>query len=82
MRPPAPEISSDPFMELEGRRVVCKVDGQQIRGRLISVRDGFITMQEDRNKPRITLNKYEISSISEEQRPVSRSPKITKMFWK
>jgi hypothetical protein len=81
MRLPRPE-AADPFMELEGRRVICKVDGQQIRGRLISVRDGFITMQEDRNKPRITLNKYEISSISEEQRPVSRSPKITRMFWK
>lgn len=67
-------VAADPFMELEGRRVVCKVDGQQIRGRLISCRDGFLTLQEDRNKPRITLNKYEISSISEEQRPISRSP--------
>lgn len=73
---------SDPFMELEGRRVVCKVDGQQIRGRLISVRDGFLTLQEDRSRPRITLNKFEISSITEEQRPISRSPKITRMFWK
>jgi hypothetical protein len=82
MRLPAPEISSDPFMELEGRRVICKVDGQQIRGRLISCRDGFLTLQEDRNKPRITLNKYEISSISEVQRPISRCPKITRMFWK
>jgi hypothetical protein len=57
MRLPAPEISSDPFMELEGKRIVCKVDGQQIRGRLISVRDGFLTLQEDRSRPRITLNK-------------------------
>lgn len=73
---------SDPFMELEGRRVICKVDGQQIRGRLISVRDGFLTLQEDRSRPRITLNKYEISSITEEQRPISRSPKITRMFWR
>jgi len=38
MRLPAPVVSSDPLMELEGRRVICKVDGQQIRGRLISVR--------------------------------------------
>ena len=82
MRLPAPEISSDPFEELEGRRVICKVDGQQIRGRLISIRDGFLTLQEDRTKPRITLNKYEISSITEEQRPISLSPKIAKMFWK
>jgi len=43
MRIPGPEISSDPFMELEGRRAICKVDGQQIRGSLISVRDGFLT---------------------------------------
>jgi len=69
-------------MELEGRRVICKVDGQQIRGRLISCRDGFLNLQEDRTKPRITLNKYEISSITEEQRPVSRSPKITRSFWR
>jgi hypothetical protein len=81
MRPPQPELA-DPFMELEGRRVICKVDGQQIRGRLISVRDGFLTLQEDRTKPRITLNKFEISSITEESRPVSRCPKITRMFWK
>ena len=27
MRFPAPEVSSDPFMKLEGRRVICKVDG-------------------------------------------------------
>jgi hypothetical protein len=82
MRLPVPGISSDPFMELEGRRVICKVDGQLLRGRLISCRDSFLTLQEDRTKPRITLNKYEISSISEETRPVSRCPKITRMFWK
>ncbi|MCK9570554.1 hypothetical protein M0R72_16520 [Candidatus Pacearchaeota archaeon] len=82
MRLPAPEISSDPFMELEGKRIVCKVDGQQIRGRLISVLDGFLTLQEDRSRPRITLNKYEISSINEEQRPISQSPKLTRMFWR
>jgi len=81
MRLPQSE-AADPFMELEGRRVICKVDGQQIRGRLISVRDGFLTLQEDRSRPRITLNKYEISSISEETRPISRCPKITRMFWK
>jgi hypothetical protein len=52
MRLPQP-VAADPFMELEGWRVICKVDGQQIRGRLISCRDGFITMQEDRTKPRI-----------------------------
>jgi hypothetical protein len=62
MRSTGLEISSDPFMELEGRRVICKVDGQQIRGRLFSCRDGFITMQEDRTNPRITFNKYEIAA--------------------
>lgn len=81
MKLPQPELA-DPFETLEGRRVICKVDGQPIRGRLISVRDGFLTLQEDQSRPRITLNKFEISSISEEQRPISRSPKITKMFWK
>ena len=81
MRPPAPEISSDPFLSLQGRRVDVLVAGQRIRGRLLSVRDGFLTVDPDRG-PRISINKYEVSSISEEQRPISRCPKITKMFWK
>ena len=82
MRLPQPEMVGDPFLDLVGRRVTATVDGQRIRGRLISVRDGFATIQEDRSGPRTTVNKWAISMISEESRPVSRSPKITKMFWK
>ena len=82
MRLPAPMVSSDPFLDLQGRRIVATVDGQRIKGRLISTRDGFCTIQEDRSGPRTVVNKWAISMISEEQRPVSRSPKITKMFWK
>lgn len=77
MRP----LQAEPFCELEGRRVVCKVDGQSIRGRLLAVRDGFLTLAPDRG-PRVILNKYEISSLSEEIRPASRCPKVTSMFWK
>ena len=80
MRLPHPELA-DPFLSLQGRRVDVLVAVQRIRGRLLSVRDGFLTVDPDRG-PRISINKYEVSSISEEQRPVSRSPKITKMFWK
>jgi hypothetical protein len=80
MRLPQPELA-DPFLCLQGRRVDVLVAGQRIRGRLLSVRDGFLTVDPDRG-PRISINKYEVSSISEEQRPVSRSPKITRMFWK
>ena len=81
MRLPVPEISSDPFLSLQGRRVDVLVAGQRIRGRLLSVRDGFLTVDPDRG-PRISINKYEVSSISEETRPISRCPKMTKMFWK
>jgi hypothetical protein len=81
MRPPQPELA-DPFLALVGKRIIATVDGQRIRGRLISIRDGFATIQEDRSGPRTTVNKWSISMISEEQRPVSRSPKISRMFWK
>ena len=80
MRLPQPEMA-DPFLSLQGRRVDVLVAGQRIRGRLLSVRDGFLTVDPDRG-PRISINKYEVSSISEETRPVSRCPKITRMFWK
>jgi hypothetical protein len=80
MRLPYPE-PQDQFLSLQGRRVDVLVAGQRVRGRLLSCRDGFLTVDPDRG-PRITFNKYEVSSISEEQRPVSRCPKITKMFWK
>jgi hypothetical protein len=80
MRLPAPG-GPDQFLVLQGRRVDVHVAGQRIRGRLLSVRDGFLTVDPDRG-PRISINKYEVSSISEEQRPVSRCPKITRMFWK
>jgi hypothetical protein len=77
---PRPELA-DPFLSLQGRRVDVLVAGQRIRGRLLSVRDGFLTVDPDKG-PRVTFNKFEVTSISEEARPVSRSPKITKMFWK
>ena len=80
MRLPLPE-GPDQFLTLQGRRVDVLVAGQRIRGRLLSVRDGFCTVDPDRG-PRTTVNKWSICSISEETRPISRSPKITKMFWK
>jgi hypothetical protein len=82
MRLPRPEVVSDPFLDLVGRRIVATVDGLKIRGRLVSCRDGFVTIQEDRSGPRTTVNRWSISMISEERRPESRSPKITRMFWK
>jgi hypothetical protein len=80
MRLPAPNLG-DPFLSLQGRRVDVLVAGQRIKGRLLSVRDGFLTVDPDRG-PRVTFNKFEVTSISEETRPISRSPKITRMFWK
>jgi hypothetical protein len=81
MRLPRPELVSDPFFDLVGQRVQVDVDGRVIKGRLISVRDGFCTLDPDRGA-RFTVNKYAVTSIQAEQRPVSRSPKITRMFWK
>lgn len=80
MRLPAPELA-DPFISLQGRRVVVSVDGQRIIGRLLSVRDGFLTIDPDRGA-RVSINKFSVTSIQEEQRRESRCPKITRNFWK
>lgn len=80
MRLPQPELA-DPFFGLQGRRVVVSVDGQRLRGRLLSCRDGFVTLDPDRG-PRVTFNKYSISSIQEDRPRVSRSPRLSKAFWK
>ncbi len=74
-------MSGDPLLFLEGRRVQIVIDGQKLKGRLISVRDGFITLQQDQG-PRISINKFSITSIMEEQRPISRTPRLTRAFWR
>jgi hypothetical protein len=81
MRLPAPGISSDPFFDLIGQRVAVNVDGNVIKGRLLSCRDSFVTIDPDRGA-RFTVNKYAVTSIQAEQRPISRCTKITRMFWK
>jgi len=72
---PAP----DPIIELVGRRVLAVVDGLQVRGRLVSVRSDFVTIEPDRG-PRMHLNRYEVSRIQEEPQRVSRSRKIDRLF--
>ncbi|MDD5703437.1 MAG: hypothetical protein PHU23_15490 [Dehalococcoidales bacterium] len=79
MRLPAPEISSDPFFDLIGQRVAVNVDGTVIKGRLLSCRDSFVTIDPDRGA-RFTVNKYAVTSIRAETRPISRCPKVTKTF--
>jgi hypothetical protein len=44
------------------------MDGRKIRGRLISIRDGFLTIEPDHGR-RIIINQYEISSIEESRKP-------------
>ena len=81
MRLPQPELA-DPFLDLTGKRVIAHVDGQAIRGRLISCRDGHVTIQPDRSSPRITISKWAITTIQEDAPRVSRSPGISKAFWR
>jgi hypothetical protein len=71
----------DPLLNLEGRRVSLVVDGQRMRGRLISVRDDFLTVQPERG-PRISINKYEVTSIQEEAQRVDRCPRLARAFWR
>ena len=71
----------DHLLSLEGRRVVANLDGLTLRGKLISIRDGFLTIEPDRG-PRICLNKFELRSIQEEPRPVSHCRKVDRLFWR
>jgi hypothetical protein len=80
MRLPAPELA-DPFFDLIGQRVTLNVDGNVIKGRLLSCRDSFVTIDPDRGAW-FTVNKYAVTSIQAETRHISWSPKITRMFWK
>ena len=81
MRLAQPASNCDPLLSLEGKRVNVVVDGTKLRGRLVSARGDFVTIEPDRG-PRMSINRYEISTINEEPRPVSRSPKITRSFWR
>ncbi len=74
-------MTSDHLLNLEGHRVQVVIDGQKLKGRLISVRDDFITLQQDQG-PRISINKFSITSIMEEARPISRTPRLTRAFWR
>ncbi|MGD0954923.1 MAG: hypothetical protein ABR985_21485 [Methanotrichaceae archaeon] len=73
--------SPDHLLSLEGKRVEAILAGEKIRGRLISVRDGFLTI-EPWNGPRISINQFEMTSISEDVQRQSRSPRLTRTFWK
>jgi hypothetical protein len=73
--------SSDHLLSLEGKRIVAILGGKKIRGRLISVRDGFLTI-EPWNGPRISINQFELTSISEDVQRQSRSPRLSRTFWK
>lgn len=74
-------MRADPFLQLEGKRILAIVDGQKIRGRLISARSDFLTI-ERAGGPRLIINRFELSSIEEETRPISRIPRLTRTFWK
>lgn len=80
MRLPSPELA-DPFIDLIGRRVDVNVSGQRIKGRLVSCRSGFLTIDPDKGR-RITINRFEVSTIAEESRPASRCKKISRTFWR
>ena len=77
MRP----AGGDYLLSLEGRRVVASLDGRLLRGRLISIRDGFLTIEPDRG-PRICLNKFELRSIQEDTPRVSHCRKVNRLFWR
>ena len=81
MRLPQPATIGDPLPSLEGKRVNVTVDGMKLHGQIVSARGDFVTAEQDRG-PRMSINRYEISTITVEQRPISHSPKITRMFWK
>lgn len=76
-----PQAPSDHFYDLVGQRVSLSVGGQKIRGRLLSIRDGFLTIDPDRGR-RISINRYEVSTIEADGPRVSRAPRISEQFWR
>jgi len=74
-------MNQDPILALAGRRVVAVVDGQKIRGRLVSARSDFLTIAPPRG-PRMIINRFEVSTIQEDARPASRCPKDARTFWR
>ena len=67
MRIPVPEILADPLLK-SARQGCCPfVDGQKIRGRLLSCRDRFLTLDPGKGA-RITPNKYAVASIQADSR--------------
>ena len=81
MRLPEPALQIDPILDIQEKRVVVKFEGRSIRGTLISFRDGFLCL-EPLSGPRISINKFELSSIILDCPRQSRKPKLSRLFWK
>ena len=81
MRLPQPATIGDLLPYREGKRVNVTVDGMKLYGRLVSARGDFVTIEQDRG-PRMSINRYEISTINEEQRPISGSTRTPRILHK
>lgn len=80
-------IPADPLLDLERKNVtLVMVDGERIRGRLLSVRGDLLTIQSDYpRRRRITISRYAMRSIEEEGPKISSSPsarRLSKVFWR
>lgn len=71
----------DYLLSLVGRRVLLELPDRMLRGRLISVRDGLLTVEPDRGQ-RLTINQYVITSIQADPLKVSRCPRLSRAFWR
>jgi hypothetical protein len=77
-------IPGDPLLDLERKNVrLTLTDGEEIRGRLVSVRGDLLTVSvEFPRRRRVSINKYSMRSIEEDKPKVSNNRRLTKAFWR
>ena len=76
---------SDPLLALEGALVVAHMsDGEKIKGKLISYRGGWLTIEAKYPRPRrVVVNRYELRLIEKwhRPRPTGADRRRTALFW-
>jgi len=79
-------MSSDPILDLEGSLVVAHMsDGEAIKGKLVSYRGGWLTIEAKYPRPRrVVVNGFELRSIERWHRPrgTGADRRRSGLFWK
>ena len=80
-------IPGDPLLDLEHKNVILRLtDGEEIRGRLVSVRGDLLTVSvEFPRRRRVTVSRYAMRSIEAVLPKASHNGttrRLSKVFWR